>query len=1007
MLDDLPAPVGGGLMLDDLEIPDAIGPMLDDLPASVSTPGFMDDLPTPDGPPLDLMGDLPAPDTDAFEFDSDDFPTGVEAVIEIEDDLPVAVDQAPSLMDDLPVAFDDDSAPSVDDGLSLEELPLLEASDDPFASVIAPGPKRLDSLELAEDAGVDLRAVTPRIVQPPLDPASPGLGTKPPKTRKAEAGPGGRRASFLLLLLLVGVGAALVQFGPEYLGIDVLAMVGEFRGKAADRARGPETAETPATPGPTAPKAPPSKPVAAVLTPENVDSLSYSQLRRATDAFATVASTEPQDKELVLWARYRLASVYGDQTAKEKLLADVPSRLDADDVGALAAAAGVGALLLQGKVAVARRTAERLRRAKHKDSPRLAYVAGLAVAAQAPKAQKLYERVLVLAPDLVDARLALGSLQLGSRDPETGEKLLLALAKRTSNPDVGLRAAMALDAAGLRRPLLELIHRWPGVDQIEDVSPERRGEYERLLCRGFVVVGDLPGAVAATAKRVEHDPQSVDAAIELARLQIATGGNAANTLATAFGRLEKDEDKARILAEQIRVAIAAKDKKAATELIASGADLPVKATGGWLKLSEGWLAESEGRAAAAKAAYNAATRGRPNFGEAKLAQILLEPGPPAAAISKLTQLVRQTDLPAAKYHLALAMADRGNPGGALELIEEVVWRDPTVVEPTAVVLGWFELNARAGELKRAMTLAETFHKTRPDDQRPVKLLIEMAEKTGDANLIANWYRVLVQQDPDNYRIKAALAAQLMDAGRDGEARTLLDEVQNNPDAKHDAEALYQLGRAWAKRDPIKARGFLIEARAIEPSAKIYYLLGVIDQGREKTDTALEAYQEALNLDPNLTEARFEVAKIQLAKGKYKKAEKELRLLLNRDPSNARIAELLGDALRDMDKASDALKAYQKALDAHEKPSARLLLKVAKLQSQNLGQIGPAVRTLKLVVVADPKSHEAYYMLGYALKDMGRPEEAIDAFERYLKCAPADEIANEVKTDLEDLRGRQQ
>ena len=130
---------------------------------------------------------------------------------------------------------------------------------------------------------------------------------------------------------------------------------------------------------------------------------------------------------------------------------------------------------MQNKVAPAKRFAERFKR-RYADAGAVAYVAGLANAAQKPKAIKYLERAAILLPQDTDIRLALGQLQLGTRNPEQGAKLLTDMASATSDIDLDTRIAGVLIEAGRFAVLPSIAGAYTSLDQVEKLSPRVRAE---------------------------------------------------------------------------------------------------------------------------------------------------------------------------------------------------------------------------------------------------------------------------------------------------------------------------------------------------------------------------------------------------------------------------------------------------------------------------------------------------------------------------------------------------
>ena len=174
------------------------------------------------------------------------------------------------------------------------------------------------------------------------------------------------------------------------------------------------------------------------------------------------------------------------------------------------------------------------------------------------------------------------------------------------------------------------------------------------VMKGQIVRND---AMKAASERVALAPQDAAAEVELARLSRAQGQSGLDVLARAFERLYAAGAKARILCEQIRFSLVAGKADAARALLEAGADLEGKEAEGWLLYAEGLIEERGGKPRVAKSAYVAATRNRPHFGEPRLAQLRVDPLPPAALLNRLTSLAKQVDLPAVEYESG-ALLDR-------------------------------------------------------------------------------------------------------------------------------------------------------------------------------------------------------------------------------------------------------------------------------------------------------------------------------------------------------------
>ncbi|MBI3178832.1 MAG: right-handed parallel beta-helix repeat-containing protein, partial [Deltaproteobacteria bacterium] len=276
------------------------------------------------------------------------------------------------------------------------------------------------------------------------------------------------------------------------------------------------------------------------------------------------------------------------------------------------------------------------------------------------------------------------------------------------------------------------------------------------------------------------------------------------------GRLN-EEAKARLIVTQVRLAIERNDLSAAQTLLTS-----VPASGrealGWRKLGEGFVAQAAGERSEARAAFNAASRGRPKFLEARLALALAEGDKAAALMKKLSDLDRK-GLAEAGYHLGQLMQARGNSAGAAELFGRVLWSDPTVIDPVQLLVEWIEVLSRVGQGARADQVAAALDQARPSDPRPVRALVAMAAQNGQHDIAVKWLRTLAERQPDDTKLKVELAGALVDAKKEREAEVLLEEMFKAKPASRDADALVPLARAWRERDAFRAKDLLNEAIA--------------------------------------------------------------------------------------------------------------------------------------------------------------------------------------------------
>ena len=108
--------------------------------------------------------------------------------------------------------------------------------------------------------------------------------------------------------------------------------------------------------------------------------------------------------------------------------------------------------------------------------------------------------------------------------------------------------------------------------------------------------------------------------------------------------------------------------------------------------------------------------------------------------------------------------------------------------------------------------------------------------------------------------------------------------------------------------------------------------------------AREAYERALELDPEHPDAHVNLGRLLHEGGKPAEAESHYRLALAARPEDATAAFNLGVALEDLGRAQDALSAYERAAEI-DPANADAHFNAASL-CEHLGQVAAALRHLK-------------------------------------------------------------
>jgi len=152
-------------------------------------------------------------------------------------------------------------------------------------------------------------------------------------------------------------------------------------------------------------------------------------------------------------------------------------------------------------------------------------------------------------------------------------------------------------------------------------------------------------------------------------------------------------------------------------------------------------------------------------------------------------------------------------------------------------------------------------------------------------------------------------------------------------------------------------------RQFPSSSVLYNICGAVYKELGKLDASIEAYNKALAIKPDYSEAYYNMGIILQEQGKLEEAIEAYNKALAIKPDYAEAYNNMGNALKDQGKLEEAIEAYNKAL---------------------------AIK---------PDYAEAYINMGATLKEQGKLEEAIEAYNKALAMKPDDAEAKHMLAAL--------
>jgi tetratricopeptide (TPR) repeat protein len=209
------------------------------------------------------------------------------------------------------------------------------------------------------------------------------------------------------------------------------------------------------------------------------------------------------------------------------------------------------------------------------------------------------------------------------------------------------------------------------------------------------------------------------------------------------------------------------------------------------------------------------------------------------------------------------------------LLEAALHWTPWDSDSAAILARLYLKQNQPAEARRVLTCARVYH---PNDTELCELTV-LAAKTSKEKEAAQ--RELVKRHPQDVRHAIKLGAILIGAGRQEEARSILEPLTQKGAAAERARAHFQLARSYYRRDQLnKALEHWEKAALMEPDAvhevRAYHLKGRIYEELGRPKDAEEAYELALEVERDSELALDSLVHLELATKNRPRALEYLR-----------------------------------------------------------------------------------------------------------------------------------
>ncbi len=178
---------------------------------------------------------------------------------------------------------------------------------------------------------------------------------------------------------------------------------------------------------------------------------------------------------------------------------------------------------------------------------------------------------------------------------------------------------------------------------------------------------------------------------------------------------------------------------------------------------------------------------------------------------------------------------------------------------------------------------------------------------------------------------------------------------------------------------------------IDYEAELYYGLGSTFDAWGRNEEAKSAYERALELRKDYTEAHYNLANILKSEGELEEAIEHYRLAVQSEADSVEVRNNFGAALKAAGRVDEAIEQWEKALEiAPSDPLAHYNLALALAEQ---GKDDRSREHAREALRQRPDWAEVHVALGMVLLQRGQIYEAIGRFKEALRIRPADAEAH--------------
>lgn len=307
--------------------------------------------------------------------------------------------------------------------------------------------------------------------------------------------------------------------------------------------------------------------------------------------------------------------------------------------------------------------------------------------------------------------------------------------------------------------------------------------------------------------------------------------------------------------------------------------------------------------------------------------------------------------------------------------------------------------------KRWAKALETLKRAAALDPSNLEIRLQTARLCQDQNQLEEALKYLdsiLAREPDHY-LSLVLKGNLLLS--QGKPRQALDSFLRATERQEDPEVYYNLGICYRSlRESSKAENAFLRVWKISPREAIGLLAGAqAALGRGRLDEARQILEQAVQLFPQYTPAKEELAQLYIQIKRLDQAESLLRDLLSEGHATPTVYHRLGTIAAERGKWQEAIDFWQEVI--RRSPAADETLREMGWAHHILRNPGTAEKLLKRALEINPDNSKALIDLGAVYISNGWVQGAIEAWSKALQKEPGNEALQHHLEQAQDLLKR--